>query len=124
MKWPPTPAFFFNHLQFLLLHKRCNQRSDGIFQILSRNLLPVSGDAAQMIFTPSSALPELASCVKTIQRSSCIFVCGPKGLRHWNDNFPHPTHPPNNGPCHVSGIPLQKANFSLSQRDFYFINCC
>jgi hypothetical protein len=43
-------------------NKRCNHRSDGIFQILSRNLLAVSSDAAQLIFTPSSALPELASC--------------------------------------------------------------
>jgi hypothetical protein len=28
------------------------------------------------------------------------------------------------GPCHLSGIPLQKGFFPLSQRDFYFINCC
>jgi hypothetical protein len=65
MKWPPTPSFLLNRRQFLLLHKikRCNHRSDGIFQILSRNLLAVSGDAAQLIFTPSSALSELASCV-------------------------------------------------------------
>jgi hypothetical protein len=27
-------------------------------------------------------------------------------------------------PCHLSRIPLQKGNFPLSQRDFYFINCC
>jgi hypothetical protein len=30
----------------------------------------------------------------------------------------------NNGRCHLSGIPLQKGFFPLSQRDFYFINCC
>jgi hypothetical protein len=29
-----------------------------------------------------------------------------------------------NGRCHLSGIPLQKGFFPLSQRDFYFINCC
>jgi hypothetical protein len=68
-----NPSIFLNRRQFLLLHKRCNHRSDGIFQILSRNLLAVSSDAAQLIFTPSSALPELASCVLTIQKSSCIF---------------------------------------------------
>jgi hypothetical protein len=51
MKCPPTPSFFLNRRQFLLLHKRCNHHSDGIFQILSRNLLAVSGDAAQLIFT-------------------------------------------------------------------------
>jgi hypothetical protein len=28
------------------------------------------------------------------------------------------------GRCHLSGIPLQKGFFPLSQRDFYFINCC
>jgi hypothetical protein len=27
-------------------------------------------------------------------------------------------------PCHLSGIPLQKGFFPLSQRDFYFVNCC
>jgi hypothetical protein len=40
-----------NRRQFLLLHKRSNHLSDRIFQILSRNLLAVSGDAAQLIFT-------------------------------------------------------------------------
>jgi hypothetical protein len=43
--------FFLIDRQFLLLHKRCNHRSDGIFQILSRNLLAVISDAAQLIFT-------------------------------------------------------------------------
>jgi hypothetical protein len=58
MKWPPTPSFFFNRRQFLLLHKRCNHHSDGIFQILSRNLLAVSGDAAQLIFTTHGHLAQ------------------------------------------------------------------
>jgi hypothetical protein len=34
------------------------------------------------------------------------------------------TENPNHGRCHLSGIPLQKGFFPLSQRDFYFINCC
>jgi hypothetical protein len=37
------------------------------------------------------------------------------------ENYPYQS---NNGPCHLSGIPLQKRFFPLSQRDFYFINCC
>jgi hypothetical protein len=28
------------------------------------------------------------------------------------------------GQCDLSGIPLQKGFFPLSQREFYFINCC
>jgi hypothetical protein len=56
MKWPPTgPIIFFNRCQFLLLHKRSNHRSDGIFQILSCNMLAVSGDAAQLIVTTREA---------------------------------------------------------------------
>jgi hypothetical protein len=58
MKWPPTPSFFLNCRQFLLLHKRCNHRSDGTFQILSRNLLAVSGDVVQLIFTTRGHLAQ------------------------------------------------------------------
>jgi hypothetical protein len=34
----PNPSIFLNRRQFLLLHERCNHRSDGTFQILSCNL--------------------------------------------------------------------------------------
>jgi hypothetical protein len=56
-----NPSIFFESLP--IFTATCNHRSDGIFQILSRNLLAISSDEAQLIFTPSSSLPELASYV-------------------------------------------------------------
>jgi hypothetical protein len=53
-----NPIIFLNRRQFLLLHKRCNHRSDRIFQILSRNLLAVSGDAVELIFTTRGHLAQ------------------------------------------------------------------
>jgi hypothetical protein len=58
MKWLPTPSFFLNRRQFLLLRKRCNHCSDGIFQILSCNLLAVSSDAVQLIFSTRGQLAQ------------------------------------------------------------------
>jgi hypothetical protein len=57
-----------------------------------------------------------AKDLPTLEVGQAVALQNPLTLR-WGDET-------GIGRCHLSGISLQKGFFPLSQRDFYFINCC